>query len=149
MDNLRAALLRPQLALLDENCRRWNRLYAVLEAGLRAIPEVCIPERPAHEDFVGSSIQFRLAGFREERIQAVVSACAERGVPVKWFGADAPSGYTSRFDSWHYLGPQRPLPKTEALLETLCDIRIPLTFDEDDCRVIADIIAGAIAVVPV
>ena len=31
MDNLRAAILRPQLKSLDENCRRWNALYAKLE----------------------------------------------------------------------------------------------------------------------
>ena len=145
MDNLRAAILRPQLAALDENCRRWNQRYAILEAGLRRIPEVQVGQRPAHEYIVGSSIQFRLPDVSEERIMAVIAACAARNVALKWFGADVPDGYTSRFDSWHYLGAQRPLPKTRALLSKLCDIRIPLTFDEDDCRTITSIIAEAIA----
>ena len=144
MDNLRAAILRPQLAGLEQNCRRWNRLYAVLDAGLRRIPAVSMPARAAHESFVGSSIQFRLPGFSAGRIRAFIGACAARGVPVKWFGAEQPDGYTSRFDSWHYLGAQRPLPRTQLLLSTLCDVRIPLTFDEDDCRTIAAMIGCAV-----
>ncbi|MEP7083251.1 MAG: DegT/DnrJ/EryC1/StrS family aminotransferase [Betaproteobacteria bacterium] len=144
MDNLRAAILRPQLAGLDQNCRRWNRLYAVLDAGLRGTAGVSMPVRAAHEDFVGSSIQFRLPGFSAGRIRAFIAACAARGVPVKWFGAEQPDGYTSRFDSWHYLGAQRPLPRTQLLLSTLCDVRIPLTFDEDDCRTIAAMVGVAI-----
>jgi len=36
MDNLRAAILRAQLPLLDENCSRWNDRYAALEASFYA-----------------------------------------------------------------------------------------------------------------
>ena len=58
---------------------------------------------------MGSSIQFFLDGFSREKIRAVVSACAERGVQLKFFGEDTPQGYTSRYDSWQYLGEQLPL----------------------------------------
>jgi dTDP-4-amino-4,6-dideoxygalactose transaminase len=34
MDNLRAAILRPQLALLPDRVARWAALYQTLEAGL-------------------------------------------------------------------------------------------------------------------
>ena len=144
MDNLRAAILRPQLARLDETCRRWNARYAVLEAGLRELPGVRLPGRPPEEQYVGSSIQFSLPDFSEDRIRAFLANCARRGVDLKWFGDAEPHGFTSRFDSWRYLGQQGELPNTRKVLATLCDMRIPLTFDEDDCRQIVGVIAGVL-----
>jgi len=145
MDNLRAAILRPQLAELDGKCRRWNALYAELEAGLRRLPGVRLPHRPPEEYYVGSSIQFSLPELSEAQVAAFVRACAKRGVDIKWFGAAEPQGFTSRFDSWRYLGPQADLPATRRVLATLCDMRIPLTFDAGDCRQIAAVIAAALA----
>lgn len=140
MDNLRAAILRPQLAQLDENCRRWNARYAVLEAGLSKLPGVRVPLRLPEEGYVASSIQFSLPGLDEKRIRAFLSECARRGVEIKWFGDAEPRGFTSRFDSWRYLGPQVELPNTRRVLATLCDMRIPLTFDDSDCRQIVLVI---------
>ena len=40
MDNLRAAILRAQLPLLDENCRRWNELYIAAETALNSISDI-------------------------------------------------------------------------------------------------------------
>ena len=60
MDNLRAAILRPQLARLDEQCERWNERYRVVEAGLRGTPGLQVIERAKEERYVGSSIQFLL-----------------------------------------------------------------------------------------
>ncbi|MCS4504461.1 DegT/DnrJ/EryC1/StrS aminotransferase family protein [Arhodomonas aquaeolei] len=146
MDNLRAAVLRPQLRELDERCRRWNHLYAALERGLREIPGVRLPTRPAHEAYVGSSIQFSLPELDAEAIRSFCDAAAQRGVPVKWFGDPEPKGYTSRYDSWRYLAGTRSLPRTATILATLCDIRIPLTFTEADCESIAEILAEALDV---
>ncbi|MGE0315180.1 MAG: DegT/DnrJ/EryC1/StrS family aminotransferase [Lautropia sp.] len=144
IDNLRAAILRPQLAGLEASCERWNHRYRLLEGGLRRIDAVRIVERPEHEQFVGSSIQFLLPGLDAARIARFVAIAARRGVPVKWFGADEPAGYTSRYDSWRYLGDSRPLPATRALLSRLCDIRIPLTFDDADCACITAVIAESL-----
>jgi hypothetical protein len=60
-------------------------------------------------------------------------------VELKWFGAAEPHGYTSRHDSWRYVDPL-PLPKTDAILAQLFDMRIPLTFSLDDCALIGRII---------
>ncbi len=140
MDNVRAAILRPQLPLLDENIRRWNQRYRILEDGLREAPQLRVVERRQHEAFVGSSIQFHASGIARERIPAFISACGERGVEIKWFGAAEPSGFTSRYDSWRYLGEHQPLPQTLQVLATTCDMRVPLTFTEADCSEIASII---------
>jgi dTDP-4-amino-4,6-dideoxygalactose transaminase len=86
MDNMRAAALRPQLPHLDTNCARWNERYDVVAAGLQAIPQVRLPSRPRQERYVGSSIQFFLPGFGQERVLRVVDTCADRGVQLKFFG---------------------------------------------------------------
>jgi hypothetical protein len=68
-----------------------------------------------------------------------VAACAARGVELKWFGAAEPVAFTSRYDSWRFAPPQR-LPRTDAILAGLVDMRLPLTFCEADCRLITGII---------
>ena len=145
MDNLRAATLRPQLELLDQNCRRWNERYDTLANGLASITGIHLPARPARETYVGSSIQFSLPGLSTENVERFVENCASRGVQLKWFGADLPHGFTSRFDSWRYLEDIPQLPHTRGVLEKLVDMRIPLTFDLDDCRLIVEIIADVLA----
>ncbi len=147
MDNLRAAILRVQLEHLDESCRRWNLLYGVLEQGLREISGIRVPKRAQHEEYVGSSIQFSLEAASPDAMRAFVGACGERGVEVKWFGADEPAGFTSRFDSWRYIEDMIELPNTRRILATLCDMRIPLTFDETDCRQICAVIGEAVETV--
>lgn len=52
MDNLRAAILRPQLQNLDNNIARWNALYGVLDDGLRGVPGLRLPERAPYEEFL-------------------------------------------------------------------------------------------------
>ncbi len=139
MDNLRAAILRPQLAGLAEHAAHWRQLYLVMERGLAQTPEVALMARDAREDFVPSSFQFRLDGWSGAKMSDVVARCARRGVDLKWFGADQPHGYTARYDSWAYANPPS-LPKTDAVLASLLDMRLPLTFSVDDCDLIARII---------
>lgn len=139
MDNLRAALLRPQLRQLKAQCLAWNERYAAVEDGLRRSRAIRIVERPEKEQFVGSSIQFDLPGFDPGAIEEVVSRCKERGVVLKWFGRDEPVGFTSRYDSWRFVEPQS-CPKTDRALACLLDMRLPLTFSISDCAAIAAII---------
>ena len=139
MDNLRAAILRAELAGLSEKCTRWNRRYRALEDGLAGVPGLTLIERPGAEDYVMSSFQFLLLDWPGERVAEVVARCAARGVELKWFGAAAPSGFTSRYDHWHYAAPAR-MPATDRVLAGLLDMRLPLTFTLDDCALIARII---------
>ena len=82
---------------------------------------------------------------RDERsrlvwIEEEMEACAARGVELKWFGDDEPKAFTSRYDSWKYIEDIPHLPGTLAVLEKTLDMRVPLTFDMQDCNLIADII---------
>lgn len=144
MDNLRAAILRPQLADLEAQCERWNQSYKTLEKVLNNCPYISIPERPADEQFVASSIQFSVPKFSSEKILELVKNCQTRGVIIKWFGAKEPQDYTSRYDSWRYIEQMPYLPKTERVLSTLLDMRIPLTFSHQDCELIAEIIVEVV-----
>lgn len=146
MDNLRAAILRPQLRLLADRVARWGLLYRMLETGLTDTPALRLIPRPEHEVYVGSSFQFLLPDWPAGRIRALIARCAARGVELKWFGAPDPVAFTSRYDHWRYASPE-PLPQTDRLLAGLIDMRVPLTFSPEDCALIARIIRAEVLAV--
>ncbi|MFZ1471006.1 MAG: aminotransferase class I/II-fold pyridoxal phosphate-dependent enzyme [Paracoccaceae bacterium] len=139
MDNLRAAVLRPQIALLADRRDRWAALYRGMEDGLAGIPGLHLITRAEDEAYVGSSVQFLLPDWEEPRIIAFLVACVARGVELKWFGAGDPVAFTSRYDHWRYAGAQS-CPATDRILAGLVDMRLPLTFSVEDVAMIARII---------
>ncbi|MCA3526646.1 MAG: DegT/DnrJ/EryC1/StrS family aminotransferase, partial [Rhodobacter sp.] len=146
MDNLRAAILRPQLATLDDRVGRWATLYRRLEAELAGTPGLTLIPRHADEHFVGSSFQFLLKDWQPLRIGSVIARCAARGVELKWFGAADPVAFTSRYDHWRYARPT-PLPRTDRVLAGLIDMRLPLTFTPDDAGLIGRIVRAEVSAV--
>ena len=146
MDNLRAAILRPQVADLATQCARWNDRYFRLEKGLRGTPGLTIVERPEEETIVGSSFQFLLLDWAADAVREVVARCSKRGVELKWFGGAEPVGFTSRYDSWRYASSE-PMPKSDRILTGILDIRVPLTFSLEDCDLIARIIRAEVGAV--
>ena len=141
MGNLPAALALPQLgAVLAERCERWNARYGWLAQALAGIPHLVLPDRPAKEGFVASSIQFSLRNLPRQAIQSFLAACAADGVHIKWFGADEPRGFTSVWQHWQYLGEPQQLPHAERVLAGLCDMRLPLSLSQADCLAIGNVI---------
>jgi hypothetical protein len=78
-------------------------------------------------------------------IKKFIEICGEQGIEIKWFGASEPIAFTSRYDSWNYIKDTADLPHTLTILATLCDMRVPLTFNTEDCALIADIISEVVA----
>ncbi|WP_208352919.1 DegT/DnrJ/EryC1/StrS family aminotransferase [Pseudaestuariivita rosea] len=146
MDNLRAAILRPQIEILMQQADRWNDRYSVLEDGLQNTPGLTVIRRPPQEKYVASSFQFLLLDWAANDIREVITRCLNRGVELKWFGPDEPVGFTSKYDSWRYANPA-PMPKTDRILNSVMDMRLPLTFSLDDCALIARIIRAEISAV--
>ena len=146
MDNLRAAILRPQLRDLATQVARWNERYQVLEEGLRGTPGLTVVERPEAEVYVGSSIQFLLLDWSADAVQEVLARCLARGVELKWFGGAEPVAFTSRYDSWRY-APAQSLPESDWILAGIVDMRVPLTFSLEDCALIARIIRAEVSAV--
>lgn len=145
MDNLRAAILRPQLEQLDDAIAAWNsRAEIVLDRLLALSPFVRIPSAPQEALRVGSSIQFSLPRATAKTCKTIVAALAERGVEVKWFGHAEPVGFTSQHRHWRYVSPQS-LPRTDEILTNLFDMRVPLSFSHEDCHVVSDILAEVLA----
>ncbi|MFK7996759.1 MAG: DegT/DnrJ/EryC1/StrS family aminotransferase [Granulosicoccus sp.] len=141
MDNLRAAILRPQLARLDDNGKRWNERYDAFAQGLStASNSIVLPRKNPKAYEVSSSIQFCINRYSDEQNMQFLQRCSERGVDLKWFGAEQPKAYTSRHDSWQYLE-KATLPNTDNILKRLYDCRLPLTFSVDDCKLVGQLIA--------
>lgn len=146
MSNLTAAIARPQFgSVLVDRCRRWNERYAWMAAALQGAPHLRLPQRPADESYVASSIQFSLVDLSRAQIERVIAACAERGVHIKWFGADEPVGFTSVWQHWRYFGEPQLLPNAERVLGGLCDMRLPLTLTQADCAAIGAAIRDALS----
>ena len=139
MDNLRASILRPQLKNLEKNINRWNERYQAVESELKEINGIEVPVRFEEERYVGSSIQFRIPGISMSDAELFVKKNKELGVELKWFGNDDPSGFTSNHKSWKYVSRQQ-LNKSDEILSSLFDLRLPLTFSIDDCKHISKII---------
>ena len=89
---------------------------------------------------MGSSLQFTLSGIDLPAVKAFIETCAERGVEIKWFGAEEPVGFTSSWESWQYIKSCQSLPRTRKTLDFMCDFRIPLTFTMEDCKTVAAVI---------
>ena len=146
MDNLRAAILRPQLRDLAAQCVRWNERYREVEAGLADMPGLTLIARPQAEGFVASSFQFLLLDWEEAALREFLARCAVRGVELKWFGAAEPVAFTSNYTSWQY-APTAPMPATDRILAGIIDMRLPLTFSLADCSQIARIIRSEVGAV--
>ena len=143
MDNLRAAILLPQLETLDRNARRWNERYRAIAERLAEVDGLYMPHRPPEEAYVASSIQFLAPAFSAEDCKRFLARLKAVGVELKWFGAEEPDAFTSNHRSWRYV-PAQSLPRTDAILATLFDMRLPLTFSIEDCRHIAELIAAEV-----
>lgn len=144
MDNLRAALLRPQLRRIEDSIAAWNARHDHLAARLASCQAIRMPLRPAAESYVGSSLQFLIPGITNAEARGLITRLAQNGVEVKWFGAAEPAGFTSDHHSWRYTARQK-LPVTDEILAGLFDMRLPLTFSLGDCDLIADHIVHQVA----
>jgi dTDP-4-amino-4,6-dideoxygalactose transaminase len=138
--NLQAALIWPQIKDLENQCDRWNRRYAALEADLNEIDHIRVPPRPAKEHYVSSSIQFTIHGVKRRQVESFLQECTRRGVEIKWFGWSEPVGFASSFEHWKYIQPVPELAFTKEILDFMCDMRIPLTFSIENCQTVATVI---------
>ncbi len=139
MSALAAAVALPQLDLLQERTNIWNTRYSELAELLGQDERIELPVRPAEEEFVASSFQFRAPTLSPKQMEAWVALAADHGVHLKWFGRPEPIGFTSRFDHWRY-SPEQALQASTGILDTLCDLRIPLSMTSADTKTIAHIL---------
>ena len=142
MNGLIAALLRPQLADLPARNARWRAIHDRIAARLKGSNAIHVPERPPQEDHTPTSIQFLYEG---GALPGFLERAAEGGVAVKWFGADQPVGFTSRYAHWGYLDGPHEVPNADRLLAKTCDVRLPATLTDAEADTLADVLLDAAA----
>lgn len=145
MSGLVAAILRPQLAMIDERVARWRDIYRYLAPKIDAIDHVRIPPRPAKEGFVPSSLQFDITDLDREQIGRFIEISSRHGVDVKWFGGANPVGFTSRHDHWRYLRGSIDVPRADGILIGLCDMRLPQWLTRTDCDQVVEVLRQSMA----
>ncbi len=143
MSGLVAALIRPQLASLDRRIARWRGIYDCLEGLFDGIDNLTVPARSEKEAFVPSSMQFSLTGLSATEIQLFLKQCDDHGVHIKWFGGREPVGFTSAHGHWRYIAAPADLPRSDEVLQGLCDFRLPSSLTEEDCRTLAAVVREA------
>jgi dTDP-4-amino-4,6-dideoxygalactose transaminase len=143
LNNLSAAVIRPQIHELARRVRDGRRNHDHVAARLNATPWFDVPEKLAPELRAPDSIQFNLVDFSDAETLAFQEAAKARGVPVQVFGMSTDNARA--FWNWQFLGPQPDLPKTRAMLMRACDARLPARLTLADCDVIAAALIDAAA----
>jgi dTDP-4-amino-4,6-dideoxygalactose transaminase len=145
LSDLAAELALAQLPDLAARARDWNASHDALAVRLAGVAGIVLPHRPPEEGYVQSSLQFRLPGLAPAAIAAFVAACRAEGVFLKWFGTEEPEGFTSGPRHWAGLPGAPSAPATQAILDSLIDLRLPLGLTAAEIDRIANTIAAALA----
>ena len=144
MQNLSAAVIRPQLPLVAERVAKGRAGHDRVADQLNASPFLSVPAPLAQEQRAPDSIQFNLAGdWSDDEARAFQNAAKARCVSVQVFGLS--QGNARAFWNWQFLGDLPDLPQTCAMLMRACDVRLPTRLTVAELDFIADAILGAVA----
>ncbi|MEM9638940.1 MAG: aminotransferase class I/II-fold pyridoxal phosphate-dependent enzyme, partial [Pseudomonadota bacterium] len=124
LNNLSAALIRPQLDVLLERVRDGRRNHDYVAAKLNACRFIDVPEPLDGEERAPDSIQFNLVGMDDETIARFARAADAAGVKVQIFGQSADNARA--FWNWQFIEDLPELPQTRAMLMRACDVRLPV-----------------------
>ncbi|MBO6604465.1 MAG: aminotransferase class I/II-fold pyridoxal phosphate-dependent enzyme [Roseicyclus sp.] len=140
MQNLSAAVIRPQLPEVARRVRDGRTNHDYVAAALNSSPWLNVPDALPPEERAPDSIQFNLQGFDHDAdARAFADAAATRGVKVQVFGLSTDNARA--FWNWHFIPGDTPeLPQTRAMLMRACDVRLPARLQRPEL----DFIIGAL-----
>lgn len=142
MQNLSAAVIRPQLPLVAERVAKGRAGHDRVAAALNLSAHLAVPEALGPEERAPDSIQFNLVGdWTDAEAVAFQTAAKARGVSVQVFGLS--EGNARAFWNWQFLGEVPELPQTRAMLMRACDVRLPTRLTEAELDYIAAAIVDA------
>ena len=145
MDELRAAILRPQLAGPRRERRALERAPPRDARGARARrPAFACPQPHPLAREVSSSIQFFAEATRRRGQRALPHRDRRARRDPQVVRAPRNRSATPAVTTAGATSSRSALPKTDALLRRLYDCRIPLTFSVEDCRQVAAIVRDAL-----
>jgi dTDP-4-amino-4,6-dideoxygalactose transaminase len=139
MQNLSAAVIRPQLPEVARRVQDGRRNHDYVAAALNATGVLSVPPALPPELRAPDSIQFNLTGdWTDAEARSFQTAAKSRGVSVQVFGLS--EGNARAFWNWQFLGEAPDLPQTRAMLMRACDVRLPARLTQPEL----DFIAGAL-----
>ncbi|MEN8219990.1 MAG: aminotransferase class I/II-fold pyridoxal phosphate-dependent enzyme [Pseudomonadota bacterium] len=135
MSNLAAAILRPQLHLVDEWIETYQQNYKMLVNIVSQSDYLYIPRTDSRVRRGADTFQFNLKKVTAEQRDRFLSLLAQQGIPVKTFGYE---GSPRFFKSWKYIDgiENIHLPQAERILPFACDMRLPLSLTSNDIQTI-------------
>ncbi len=142
MQNLSAAVIRPQLPLVAERVAKGRAGHDRVAAELNLSAHLAVPEALGPEERAPDSIQFNLVGgWSDQAALDFQTAAKARGVSVQVFGLS--EGNARAFWNWQFLGEVPELPQTRAMLMRACDVRLPTRLTDGELDYIAAAIVEA------
>ncbi|MDP5346415.1 MAG: aminotransferase class I/II-fold pyridoxal phosphate-dependent enzyme [Paracoccaceae bacterium] len=131
MQNLSAAVIRPQIAHIDRRVTDGRANHDYVAHALNQTPWLHVPPALAPETRAPDSIQFNLVGFdSDEDARAFQAAAKSHGISVQVFGLS--SDNARAFWNWQFLADQPNLPATRSMLMRACDVRLPARLQKPD-----------------
>ncbi|MBY6046414.1 DegT/DnrJ/EryC1/StrS family aminotransferase [Vannielia litorea] len=143
MQNLSAAVIRPQLGEVARRVRDGRAGHDRVAASLNMSPWLDVPPPLEGELRAPDSIQFNLVGLTDAEVRSFAEASAARGVKVQVFGMSEDNARA--FWNWQFLGDVPELPQTRAMLMRACDVRLPARLTDAELDYISDALVEAAA----
>ena len=146
MQNLSAAVIRPQLPLVASRVEKGRTGHDRVAATLNTSSHLTVPPALPPEERAPDSIQFNLCGdWSDAQALAFQAEAKKRGVSVQVFGLS--ENNARAFWNWEFLGPESfggtDLPQTRAMLMRACDVRLPTRLTETELDFIATALVAA------
>ncbi|MGR3795668.1 DegT/DnrJ/EryC1/StrS family aminotransferase [Vannielia sp. SX4] len=141
MQNLSAAVIRPQLGEVARRVRDGRAGHDRVAASLNMSPWLDVPPPLEGELRAPDSIQFNLVGLTDAEVRSFAEASAARGVKVQVFGMSEDNARA--FWNWQFLGDVPELPQTRAMLMRACDVRLPARLTDAELDYISDALVEA------
>jgi dTDP-4-amino-4,6-dideoxygalactose transaminase len=141
MSNLSAAIIRPQLPEVARRVRDGRANHDYVAAQLNQSPWINVPEKLAAEERAPDSIQFNLEGMSLDEMRAFADAAKLDGISVQVFGLSTDNARA--YWNWQFMPEMPDLPRTRAMLESACDVRLPARLKQDDLDYIASALVRA------
>jgi perosamine synthetase len=142
MSMLSASVIRPQIVLIDDRANKYNNNYFKLIAIISQSDHINVPVWSDHFYGVADSIQFNLVGLSKEQKLLFISTAQQEGLPISLFGLD--DNNARCFWGWEFLDIKQDLSATKEVLESACDMRLPLYLSYDDIEIIGNALLKAI-----
>ncbi len=143
MNNLSAAIIRPQLAEIPRRVRDGRANHDYVAKQLNVSPHIEVPSPLPGEERAPDSIQFNLVDFTADEARRLMAISAAKGTPISVFGLHQDNARA--FWNWQFIGNIPDLPKTRAMLMKACDMRLPARLRKPELDIIIDGVLSSVA----